>query len=279
MYNITGKSHENGISNEKQSREWILQKANKEENPHFLKNVKSVVALGGTTTKTDVMIIYDDDSFCSISNKNKEGKNGTFDWTNTSSKDFFKQIPSLELFRNSVNNKMLEIKNLDLKDRAAKKQMFKNFRKEEANKSLEVLSSPEIKTMLESIFNPCLEQKVMINDKINKQYCFLDFSSLRVVEILTSTENKEFFLKNKRNAKESRSIFVRFPNVIDEKTKQPVEEDLNIRLRLVTNNGDSAAIGINEGLKRNQSSSPVVKIQQEKVNDIISKKETVKMSY
>lgn len=279
MYNTTGKSHKNGLNNEQQSCDWMLEQANKENSPQFLKNVKNVVRLGGTTTKTDTLIIYNDGSSCSISNKNKEGKNGTFDWANISSKEIFKEIPSLEFFRKSVSDKMSEIRNLDFKDRAGKKLSFKNFRKEEADKSLKVLSSEEIKIMLESIFNPCIEQKMMINDKINKQYCFLDFSSLRVVDILTSTKNKEFFLKNKRNAKESRSIFVRFPNLIDEKTKQPVEEDLCIRLRLVTNNGDSAAIGLNEGSKKNQSSSPVIKIQQEKVNDLLSKEETIKISY
>ena len=44
--------------------------------------------------------------------------------------------------------------------------------------------------------------------------------------------------------------------------------DLNLRLRQVTNNGDSAAIGLNEGTDKNQNSSLVIKIQQENLENL-----------
>lgn len=275
MYNTTGTSHKNGIENEEKSQKFLAS-INAQQNVSIdvLKNIKKIESFGGTKNKTDTKILYDDGTEKLVSNKNFSVNGSSFDYANISSKDIFGKISPIEEYRLTLNQKIQELKKQEPSEKM--KNEFKTFRKEQANLSLEKMEDWHIRTLLEEVFSPLIDHVIMITDRENKKFQFIETSELEVVKFLLEVQNDHgslphFFLKKKRKnqkVSESRSVHVRY---FDE-SGQLKEKDLQLRVRLVTNNGDSAAIGLNKGKNgKNQHSSPVVKIQQDSVKDVLKK--------
>ena len=74
----------------------------------YNKKIKEIIHKGGTKIKSDISIIFYDDTFKNLSLKSKKNiKIGSFDWTNTTNfnKKFFSEsIDIVEKYRKSGNN-------------------------------------------------------------------------------------------------------------------------------------------------------------------------------
>lgn len=266
MYNTTGMSHQNGLNNEKESQKFLSSfDEGFQTSVKILKNIKKIESIGGTKDKTDTIIFYDDGTEKHVSNKNFSANGSSFDFANISSKEIMGKILPIEKYRVEVEKKAKDLRQKDCTQREKKE--FKDFRKQQANISLDDMEDEHIRRLLEEIFNPLIDHVIMITDRRNKKYQFIETSELDVVKYLVDLDkNTQFFLKKKRESQkvcESRTICVR---------QGEKEIDLKIRIRLVTNNGDSAAIGLNKNKPgKNNHSSPVVKIQQDSVKELLKK--------
>ena len=257
-YNTTGKSHHNGVENEDKSKEWLEKNKNRHKSAPFLNDIKKVEKLGGTQNKSDLKICYNNNSTRGVSAKNISKNGATHDWVNTSKSDLLKESKHLE----EVREYMKKIRALPLAERADYKQLFKEFRKERAKRFLNSLNHNKINGFLKEVFELIENQKIMINDKKLKKIQFYDGKDHPIFDYIDNDE-WQFVLKQSR-AVESASLFAVSQN-------DSSEINLHLRIRQATSNGDSAAIGLNEGKKgKNKYSSLVIKVQQDDLPKLYS---------
>jgi len=251
-YNTTGQSHRNGMKNEKNSRKWLLNNINKHNVP-FLNNAKDVKKKGGTRSKDDLEIIYNDGKVLGVSAKHR--KSGTHDWVNSSASSIL-QCKTL----NEVKNLQEKIRNLPLDQRESHKDHFTSFREQKAAEFIDNLSHTQINDLLDEAFSKISNQKIMVNDKKVGKIQFYDGHDHPIYGYINSAEWE--FVAERGDGITSAKLYA-----VTKSGSQKV--DLNLRLRQVTNNGDSAAIGLNEGTdKKNKNSSLVIKIQQENLENL-----------
>jgi hypothetical protein len=252
-YNTTGQPHRNGIKNEVKSREWIENNNNK-HNVAFLNNIKEVKKKGGTKSKDDLEIIYNNGKTLGISAKNRSKGGATHDWVNSSALNIL-QCKTL----NQVRNLQQSIRNLPLNQRESHKSHFTSFRKQKAAEFIDNLSHTQINDLLDEVFSKISNQKIMVNDKKVGNIQFYDGHNHPIYGYINNPKWK--FVAVRGKGIDSAKLYA-----VSKSDSQKV--DLNLRLRQVTNNGDSAAIGLNQGTNKNQNSSLVIKIQQENLENL-----------
>lgn len=252
-YNITGQSHKNGVENESDCKKWIEDNANC-HNVAFLSQIKEVKKQGGTKNKNDLLIVYSDDKNLGASVKNRQAA-GTFDWINTSTT----QILSSDLV-NNTRSFQNQIRSLPLSERQNKKVEFTKLRKNNAKQLIDSLTHQNINDFLDETFNQIKSQIIMINDKKSKKIHFFYGSDHPIFNYINNSEYN--FLAIRGKGVDSAKLYARLSS------GGPLI-DLNLRIRHLMNNGDSAAIGLNEGNKnKNQNSSLVIKLQQENIDNL-----------
>lgn len=262
-YNTTGQSHKNGLKNESDSKKWIENNVDK-HNVDFLSQIKEVKKQGGTKNKNDLIISYNDGRILGISAKNRQNS-GTFDWVNTSSAEILRSS-----ILDEVRNLQKEIRNLPPEERKDQKDKFTNFRVNKAQQFLDSIDHDQINGLLLKTFEPVSYQKVMINNKKNKKIYFFDGSNHPVFKYINNPLYK-FILKRIKTEDEDSESAKLYAVPINGGS----DIDLNLRIRQVTNNGDSAALGIKKSdSSANKNSSLVIKLQQENIDNLFRILET-----
>tara|TARA_R100001591_G_scaffold113857_1_gene127496 strand:+ start:585 stop:1379 length:795 start_codon:yes stop_codon:yes gene_type:complete len=216
--------------------------------------------IGGTTHKEDITITSNGTTHkISLKKKEKGICVGSFDWINSS------KVTSSEVFK--------EVRELYSECRVkyhGEKDKVEHVRKlinDQSNQTLENMTSEQVWSILEkNIINPYKNSNIMllIDDiSSNKIYC---------IDSIKETELYDHYLKRtpitlanpSGKAKSSRVI------MFDEK-------NIGLRIRVVSNNGIGALLGIKKKSSSNSNSKPTVKIQQDNVSGFIKKCKNIRV--
>ena len=257
-FKTDGSSHQNGVENEKEICGFL--KEHVKEDPLQLKKMfnlppESTISFehGGGTKSVSDMNIYVDNSR-KIGTSLKRHKRGTFDHVNSGA-------AFRDLLPTKTVDQLMQIKN-DMEKQyfqcSPEKKVMCNKRLNEAiDSSFDGVSSdPLIKIM--NYIHQRTPELVVVNDCKGER--LVAFKGERLEELsVYPNSGCEYFLKKKRNAKLSRSIFRR--------TSDGQEIDTNLRLRIVLNNGISALLGLSP---KNKKSVFCIKIQQDNVDKLLS---------
>lgn len=258
-YKTDGSSHQCGVKNETDICQYL--NGNATIDPLKFKELYNVSVdskmsfehRGGTTSVSD-MDIYENDTLKDGSSI-KNHKTGTYDYINSSA--------AMNLLPKEMNDELKQMLNnirvKYFKCGPEEKKVCRKELSEQINSCIDKISSDTLKKLLNYIDNrnPGI---VIINNcetqclKVYKSDQFKELSEYPKPE-----SECEYFLKKKRNAKNSRSIF--------RKTPDGKEIDTNLRFRITLNNGISALLGLSNS---NNNSVLSIKIQQDNVNKLLS---------
>tara|TARA_X000001036_G_scaffold432696_1_gene469034 strand:- start:360 stop:1136 length:777 start_codon:yes stop_codon:yes gene_type:complete len=243
-YRNDGSVHYSGIKNEGKVVDFL------KINPVY--GMGEVIPRGGTKYKQDLEVNHGDETtLISVKKKTKLTK-GSFDYINTTKIDEDLKKPFEELFS--------EIKILRNETEEKRNQIKESIRDRFNSISSETLDGLEGSVLLDFINTNVIEKnidmKMWVVDSENKKHLLYDFISSPLYTLL---ENGYVpFIKQVNKIQTSRKIFFK---------KGDDVLDIGLRVRLVTNNGIGAMLGLS---KSNKNSSLTLKIQQDKVHNLIS---------
>lgn len=263
-YDITGKSHNNGVSNEEMNIDVLNRRADivydvwPEMNgiPYIAKQ------LGGTKTVVDGVVIFhtpEGEVEYNLSMKNADKESSTHDWVNCSS-----EVKKDHVLWGSWAKTISDIR--DDKDNLtyAKAEALQDTGRDTVMKNLSS-NTLEVKNFFRKhIINRNLGKYVVRYSKKTSSLQIYKFDDHPMVEYFNSMSLKFAGTKKSR--------MIRF---LDAEGK---EHDCGLRIRIQTNNGTTALLGLNEGKvnskgkPKNNYSSGVIKIQQEKITSTVLSK-------
>jgi len=239
MFKTDGSVHTSGIKNELNTIDFL------NETGLFAEEVKH---FGGTKSKADAKA-----GDVNISIKHKKGlKNGSFDWVNTSKidslvdeKEFEDFILLTKLYRDTPE---------------AEKQVenFRQYFASHCNNQLNKIKSDDLTAWLKQVLLEDNHGMVMvINDTEAKQVHIVNEANLKTVQLLKNRWSAEF--QRDWKGQSSRKIILR-----SEITGAII--DTGLRLRLTSNNGIKAFLGLS---KANKNSQVVLKLQQDGISNLL----------
>ena len=252
-YCITGKVHHTGVNNEKYIVELLNKNLTMMINQRISERVYSKTHspplwthLGGTRQKADCNVKIGDASF-NVSIKHHKKSSGTFDWLNTSKlHEFNHEIAEMVKPRiTEFKEKYKGIKEVSKDMRIELDSVF--------NDAFQHVTSVQIKDLLNSIYMKYPEY-VLINDCTKKQLVM--YHKEDNFKEFVGYSDWEYYLK-KSYANTSRMIWRR---------KEGTDENTNLRIRLILNNGINALFGLSS---KNKTSIPCLKIQQDRVDVLL----------
>ena len=247
MFNTTGQVHYSGIKNEHDSikllNEWAIYP---EEVKHF----------GGTKQKEDAKAGNQ-----GISIKHKKGlKSGSFDWVNTSNLLHFSHLTEYGHF-DTFNAWVRVIRNskTDLQQNSI------DVVRDEFNKvcdmGLKTIGATDLQNfVIGQLFN---DLDLVINDSKAGVLYHMPSYALRTVQLIERGFQVEAVPSDKIAT--SRKLVLR---------SGVYTVDTGLRLRLTSNNGIKAMLGIS---KANKTSVPVLKLQQDNIQRLVNSADPVKM--
>lgn len=248
-FKTNGSIHHSGIKNEAR----VVEKLNMGAIKKIYPNLPSTVTarqLGGTQYKQDVSIFDGDNEIkkISVKDKSKGTKTGSYDYINSSKA--VREVSALKRYVNGVN-----------------KARISGRSKEEVKESLNALScdvlssltSTEIKSILvEYVCEKYAGFDLLISDgKANQDY-LIHFANTRLNHAIMNY-TPSFEPATKKGQTSRKIIFT---------DHSGQTHDYGLRFRLVLNNGVGALLGLS---KSNKNSQPVIKIQQDKVSNLIER--------
>ncbi len=241
-----GQNHTNGIKNEENIVHYMMNNPECAINKHLEKDNDSSIQLwkheGGTKQKRDASFQLANGKTMGVSIKHHD--KGTFDWINTT-----KGIPEF------LKEEIATFKRDNMDTPIPKKGGIRDELDNKFSSYLDNLTSDDIRELLSKIYKTEEDTKyIIVNDKKSNQLILLDESNL---EFYCSSNSSHQFILKKKNAKTSRQIFI--------KNTDGSETNTNLRIRLHLNNGITAL------LDKSKTSVPCLKIQQDNVDDFISK--------
>lgn len=249
-FDNTGKVHYEGVKNEAVSAELLKT---------FDLASDAITLLGGTKNKADA---FDPERNIKWTIKHKKGvKNGSFDWINTTKVsevvgDTF--VPFLDQIK--------EYRQLPESQRSATS-FVKQVRKEFTDLSSGVLDSFTAEQLISFIQTQMIdansEMMVAVNDSVaNNLYVYSanEHPAVRYIKLGYTP-----FLKGR--AKGSRRLLF---------TDGVKEYDCGLRIRVTSNNGINAFLGLSQA---NKNSSIVFKLQQDKINQLLTSTNAKKYDY
>jgi len=250
-----GENHINGIKNEKD----IVSYMNKySDNPitkffeqTYSSKINSFEHQGGTKQKRDASYNFENGKIKGVSIKHH--KNGSFDWINTTPKKIGVHWSS------DLNDTLMAFKENHKDTQIPKKAGIRDDVDNILSTYLDKISLKDIRQLLSKVYRT--EENtdtIIINDKKSKQLIMISESNLD--PYCNPNKCYKFILKSTPRAKTSRQIWI--------KSADGFETNTNLRIRLHLNNGITALLGKS---KANKSSTPSLKIQQDKVDTFISK--------
>lgn len=205
------------------------------------KKINKIVAFGGTKTKVDNVIHFEDDTTKNISLKNKKNiKSGSFDYVNTSNFDWLNNgfARTLSTYKDYKGSK--SIKGYDNLKKAISGDL--------SNISSDLLTNLFIKNVIEKYTDLSL---TIIDEKTNSIFCDVVPTAFKLI-----TDGGKLSLKE--------STGVKMSYMIEGIDKDGNKVEIGLRIRVHLNNGSSKWLGLVNG-----SSFLVVKFQQDKVFNII----------
>ncbi len=213
-----------------------------------------VVKRGGTQYKQDVELIVNEIVSILISVKKKEKlSQGSFDYINTTNIDGRLKKPFEKLF-----STVKEIRNRDVEKREEVKELVRDTFNSTSSETLDELTGDVLIDFLKlHVIEKNLDMKMWVVDKEKKKFLVYNFESSPLYVLLENGYTP--VLKETNKVSTSRMVLF-------EKDGETI--DIGIRIRLVTNNGMGALLGLS---KSNKSSSLTLKIQQDKVHNLIER--------
>lgn len=245
-----GQNHNNGIKNEKEIVNHFNEHPDNPITKHLEKKYMAPIISwgheGGTQQKKDASFKLNSGKTGGVSIKNHD--KGTFDYENTT-----KCVPE------DLKKKIIDFKNKNTDKSIPNKGGIRDELDNIFSWYLDNISSGEITELLDKIYQKEEDTKhIIINDKKMKRLILLDKSNLD--PYFNSNNYHNFILKSTSRAKTSRQIWI--------KSADGNEINTNLRIRLHLNNGITALLGKS---KANKTSVPCLKIQQDNVDEFISK--------
>lgn len=247
MFTTDGTAHKNGTKNEDRVKERFETSRSLFGLDELYGSLVAVIKKGGTQNKADLILEYEKNSVA-LSVKNSQG--ATHDWINTT------RLPtegfeSVQKWIKENKGKFVEFARNYPKNSDEAKSLIKQ-KKLELEKITEVcfnsVNSKFLKSFITNEFNKIKPQYILFSDKKGEVDYLYEGKDLPIFQQLED-ENSVFALKQKRDAKTSRSIFC------DDK-------DTGLRLRIVLNNGMGALLA-GKLWSSNATSSLTIKLQQD----------------
>jgi hypothetical protein len=245
-YRNDGSVHHEGIENENNVATLL-------QDPSYAQQVVgsvldssySVATRGGTQYKEDVVILDSSNQHLISVKRKKSLKTGSFDYINSSSA--VKNTSSLNYFAQEV----------DRAKTCTSKSTARKIVNEASNTVLNNLTSKDVWNILHQyVILPYKNMITLINDQSTKKSYAFGFEGTQLFNHYQDKSNITLAGKGKS----SRKILFN-------------GEDIGLRIRVVTNNGIGALLGLS---KKNKTSIPVVKIQQDKVHSLVENTKNVR---
>ena len=241
MFQTNGSTHHNGVSNEHATIDLL--------NEHQVYPA-TVTHLGGTKHKADAMA-----GDKGISIKHKAGlKNGSFDWVNTS--DIFGVIDRTIFadFFEFVNN----ARTWSVEKREAVVEEVRDLFNECCEKALDSIHPYNLRDFLKTnITEKQHGMGIVINDTEHETLHILEADRLIMTRCINANYSCELI---KGKGKSSRRLVFNSMAV-------PHAFDCGLRVRVTSNNGIRAFLGLS---KANKSSQVVIKVQQDNVREFVT---------
>ncbi len=230
-----GSVHYSGIKNEGKTAEVLT-----EQNIFGCK----VKTRGGTKFKEDMVA-----GELKLSAKDKKKlSTGSFDWTNTS-----KVVPSIfgdhfDAFKQEVS----KIREMDIDDRVTYLSSIRTKFADTCSAGFDYLSKQQVCDLIVDSISDGIDW-VFVNDKGNHVLYQFNPEDHPVVKIAQTCDSVKFIGRGKG----SRKVIL---------IKDGVEYNYGIRLRITSNNGVTAFLGLS---KSNKNSQIVIKLQQDSVHKLV----------
>ena len=240
MFKTDGSVHTSGIKNELNTIDFL------NETGLFAEEVKH---FGGTKSKAEAKA-----GDVNISIKHKKGlKNGSFDWVNTSKIDGLVDTKEFEDF-------ILLTKLYRDTDQAEKQvENFRQYFASHCNNQLNAIKSDALTTWLKQVMLEENHGMVMcIYDTEAKQVHIVKEENLKTVDLLKRGWTAEF--QRDWKGQSSRKVILR-------SSITGAIMDTGLRLRLTSNNGIKAFLGLS---KANKNSQVVLKLQQDNISELLN---------
>ena len=240
MFKTDGSVHTSGIKNELNTIDFL------NETGLFAEEVKH---FGGTKSKADAKA-----GDVNISIKHKKGlKNGSFDWVISSKIDGLVDTKEVEDF-------ILLTKLYRDTDQAEKQvENFRQYFASHCNNQLNAIKSDDLTTWLKQVMLEDNHGMVMvINDTEAKRVHVVKEENLKTVDLLKRGWTAEF--QRDWKGQSSRKVILR-------SSITGAIMDTGLRLRLTSNNGIKAFLGLS---KANKNSQVVLKLQQDNISELLN---------
>ncbi len=235
-FKTDGSVHYSGIANERKTAN-ILNAIN-----YFPDKVET---RGGTKHKEDGIAGLLDLSFKDKGNLSA----GSFDWVNTPRYNY--------IFGSHFDAFKTKIKNLRKQDISTRESIVDDTRVEFASlcsEAFDILTKQQVSDFIIDAIAHGIDY-VFVNDQENKILYQFNPADHPVVDVARTCDSIKFVTT--RGAKSSRKVIF---------TKDGIDYDYGIRLRITSNNGITAFLGLS---KSNNNSSVVLKLQQDAVHKLV----------
>lgn len=253
-YNTTGKSHEEGVKNEHFTAE-IINKLNV--------YTEEVILRGGTRHKEDAVAGCEELGF-----KLKKGTgNGSFDWGNLS-----KQAHYFHAYFTEWKNKLAEWRSLPDSIRYDEEfhDMVGEIFADYCSSALDQITSDEvIQVLKEGFVDPLYSHHIWVRDSVSEELHFFMFKNHPTVRYIENGFTARL-VNASGIAKTSRKIV--FNDGVN-------DYDCGLRFRLTSNNGISAFLGAPKKSGGNKNGSVTIKLQQDKVKQLLISTNSQKYDY
>jgi hypothetical protein len=247
MFKKDGSVHYEGVQNELDTIKFLNEIGRYED---------EVIHFGGTKQVSDAKA---GDSCISI--KHKKGiANGSFDWVNTTKYN--------NIFGDHFDDFLIDIKEHRKMPENLRKVAEDFIRRDFSNlcnSAVKYLSSKTVINIIKETFKKQEGYDVVINDTKNRNVYIFNAQHHPVLKLIEDGYSVK--LVNARGAKSSRKIVLE---------KNGDEIDSNLRIRVTSNNGITAFLGLS---KSNNNSSVVIKLQQDSVHKMLQNTQKDQYTY
>lgn len=242
-FDTTGKSHKEGISNEKKVIKLLKELGLASD---------QITHKGGTKNKADAVDSHPDYNIDWTIKRKQNIKQGSFDWINTSKVDHVVGDTFIDFL-----SEVKDYRNLSKSHRGSIS-FVKGVRKKFNNLTSSVLDSFTPENLISFIQNRLIDEnkglKSVVTDVATQSYYIWDVDNHPSIEYIRLGYTP--FLKGR--AKGSRRLLF---------TDGVKNYDCGLRIRVTSNNGIRAFLGLSEA---NRNSQVVFKLQQDKVSKLLT---------
>ena len=250
-FKTDGSTHTHGVKNEHETIAILNERGIFNE---------QVTHLGGTKNKADALA-----GSKKISIKHKKGiKNGSFDWVNTSKVEALTNRDQFQEFLSTVAS--LRFTN----DAASQVEPMREIFAHLCRDGLDSIQSDDLTAWLkDQLVNANDDMAMVITDTLTEKIYICEHDAIESVRLLNSGYTAE--LVEGRGSTSRKIIFVAPGKGINDIGSGG---DTGLRLRLTSNNGITAFLGLS---KANKNSQIVLKLQQDSVANLLSTAEGVRV--